>query len=339
MDNPSPSLKDITTISKIEFGIKNEFTVDANYYIYLPFITHARGGLRVNPKNRQESLDFFLDQYMMPEAIPMNWTGTHSSCNPGTTDQNFQQAVLRRINYFRAMAGVPADITFTDEYNRRAQAAALMMSVNGRWDHYPTTDWICYSTEGADAAGDSLLFYERNGWRAISGYIADYGSNNTKVGHRRYILNPQLTVMGTGDIPKTQNYGAANALLVFTPWSIMPPIRDGFIAWPPPGYVPYHVVYPRWSFTLQSADLSGASVIMNSNGIDIPIAYEAVLSYILVWNPLFINDDAWFLYLTGDTKYTVTIQNIMIGNRSTDFSYDVVIFDPNVGLVVYDPFE
>jgi hypothetical protein len=39
----------------------------------------------------------------------MEVNGSHSSCIPGDTAAAFRDSVLLRINYFRAMSGVPAD--------------------------------------------------------------------------------------------------------------------------------------------------------------------------------------------------------------------------------------
>ena len=69
--------------------------------------------------------------------------------------------------------------------------------------------------------------------------------------------------MGTGDVPSANNLW--NDLWVFdTNYSApRPGTRDGFVAWPPKGYVPYQAVYPRWSFSYPGADFSGASVTMS----------------------------------------------------------------------------
>lgn len=34
------------------------------------------------------------------------------------------------------------------------------------------------------------------------------------------------------------------------------------MAWPPAGYVPYQVIYPRWSFAIAGANFSQAAVTM-----------------------------------------------------------------------------
>jgi len=250
-------------------------SIATTHYLYLPVVQR---GPFVNPQNRQESLNFYLDQYLSSEGVPVNWTGDHGTCSAGNTSRDFRHAVLRRINYFRAMAGI-STVVLEDEYNRKAQAAALMMSVNRRLSHSPTPDWLCYSSDGAQGAGSSDLYLGVFGWNAISGYMRDPGGGNYFVGHRRWILYPQTQRMGTGDIPNTQ-YPAANALWVFdsNTWETRPPTRDGFVAWPPPGYVPYQVVFARWSFSYPQADFLAAVVTMRSDGVNVPLTAASVVN-------------------------------------------------------------
>ncbi len=329
-----PPLSPSRTIAPANSGIQPQTSAAATQYIYLPLIRQSRGGLSVNPQNRQDSLNFFLEQYLTSEGVGINWTGDHGSCNPGTTGQAFQQAVLRRINYFRAMAGVPAEVIFSDESNLKAQAAALLMSVNRQLSHSPPTSWTCYSADGAQGAGSSNLYLGVYSWSAVTGYMKDPGSGNNFAGHRRWILYPQTQVMGTGDIPPTQNYPPANALRVFDShmWEARPVTREEFVAWPPPGYVPYQVVFPRWSFSYANADFSGASVSMESNASALSINQAAVVNgygeNTLVWIPLGLNDGAAWPFSGTDTTYTVAIHNVVINSQSRDFTYKVIVFNP-----------
>lgn len=114
----------------------------ANEWIYLPLVQRAPA-MSVNPQDRQASLHFFLEHYQNAPDAPVSWTGDHSTCAPGVTGLGFQQAITRRINYFRAMAGVPAEVTLSTDSTRKAQAAALMMSANGQLSHSPPPTWTC----------------------------------------------------------------------------------------------------------------------------------------------------------------------------------------------------
>jgi hypothetical protein len=251
----------------------------------------AASGFFVTTASREQSRNFFNALYPASEGVPIAWTGDLATCTPGTTAAPFKDAVQLRVNYFRAMAGVPAGITFSDVYSSNDQQAALMMSKNLALSHYPPPGWSCYTADGYNAAGNSNLMLGIDGWDAISGYVLDHGAGNGAVGHRRWLLYPQTLVMGTGDIPTTTGYSAANSLWIFDGnyGSQRPPTRDDYVAWPPPGYVPYQVVYPRWSFSYPGANFSAATVTMTRAGLNLPVTRETPITNVgentLVWFP------------------------------------------------------
>ncbi len=298
---------------------------------FLPLIAGAPEPLAwIEPSNRETSLAFFEQVYRASEGVAAAWTGSQATCDPGEVAPAFQEAVALRLNYFRAMAGVPAVVQLRDEYSRKAQSAALMMSANNRLSHSPSPDWLCYTPDGAQAAGSSNLYLGVYGPAAITGYIYDPGDGNYALGHRRWILYPQTQWMGSGDIPPTSSYRPANALWVFDEhmWAPRPETREEFVAWPPPGYVPYQVVFPRWSLAYAEADFSQAAVTMRSGGHGIPVTVRPVVDgygeNTLVWEPelSFGNPPA------GDTAYEVAVSQVKIDGGWRSFSYRVIIFDP-----------
>ena len=291
------------------------------------------GTFTVYPSKREASRTFFLTYYQNAAAPAHGWTGSRASCSAGTTSQAFRDAVLLRINYFRAMAGVPDHVTFSSTYTAKAQQAALMMSVNGQLSHSPPSTWTCYSADGATAAGSSNLALGNYGWGAINAYMKDSGSNNTAAGHRRWILYPQTQDMGSGDVPPDGGR-ASNVLWVFDShmWEARPPARDTFVAWPPPGYVPYQVVYPRWSFSYPAADFSQASVTMTQGQQGVPVSLEAVADgygeNTLVWIPNGMSNSASWPKPSSDTAYRVTVSNVIVSGSRRAFTYDVTVIDP-----------
>jgi uncharacterized protein YkwD len=299
--------------------------------LHLPLVATSDTSLTVNPQDRQASLSFFNSFYRASEGAPVDWSGDHGSCRAGQTASAFRNSMAKRINYFRAMAGVPAAVQLSDEFNAKAQAAALMMSVNRQLSHSPAPTWECYSTEGAEAAGRSNLFLGVYGRNAIDGYMRDAGSGNYFVGHRRWVLYPQTKVMGTGDIPPADGYPASNALWVFdgNTFGPRPDTREQFVAWPPPGYVPYQVVFPRWSFAYAGADFSSASVSVMSNAGSIPVQLQPVVDgygeNTIVWEP----QVAFGTPPASDTAYSVLVRDVLVGGNRRDFPYEVIIFDPD----------
>jgi len=280
--------------------------------------------LTVAPSSRAASLAFYRDYYLILSPPDIAWTGNRATCDPGTTAADFRDKVLQRINYFRGMAGVP-EVTFDPTYSAPAQAAALMMSVNHQLNHFPPSDWLCYSVGGAQAAQSSNLAYGAMGWDAISLYMDDPGLSS--VGHRRWLLYPQTQTMGTGDQPSGV---ATNVLWVFGQlWGARPPTREPYVAWPPPGYVPYNVAFSLWSFSYPNADFSSATVTMSKAGFPVPVVLEVpVYGYgeaTLVWTP---GGGALGAPPTQGTTYDVAVNNVRIGSAVVNFNYQVTLFSP-----------
>ena len=324
---PSDDLLGSTTARLM---LSNTVVITGENTVYAPLVVRQAPPPWIDPSDRQVSLDYFNETYRASDGVPIGWTGNHASCNAGETSMAFREAVRLRINYFRAMAGVPAVVQLSDEYTDKAQQAALMMSVNGQLSHTPGPTWLCYTPGGAQAAGSSNLYLGVYGPSAISGYIEDFGNGNYPVGHRRWILYPQTQWMGTGDIPPTGGYWSSNALWVFDEnmWEPRPQTREEYVAWPPPGYVPYRVVFPRWSLAYDEADFSAATVEMSSGGESIPLTVKPVVNgygeNTLVWEP----DLSYGAPPSSDTAYDVIVSGVEIHGVPRDFTYQVVLFDP-----------
>ena len=295
------------------------------------------GGFNVDVNSRQQSQAFFNSVYTASENTPFTFTGDVASCSPGTTNALFKDAVLLRINWFREMAGVTDNITFTPSFSASAQDASLIMAANGLLTHTPPSSLTCYTASGDDAAGSSNLALGTLGWSSVSGYIEDGGSNNAAVGHRRWLLHPPTQEMGTGDIPATASTSATNSIWVFDDNIFANgPMRDGYVAWPPPGYVPHTVVPARWSFSLRDANFNNAAVSMTRNGSAISTILEPVSSGAgldtLVWIPMGLdadNAESW-PQPSSDETLSVQLSNVLVDGAPTTFNYDVQIFDSAV---------
>lgn len=215
-------------------------------------------------------------QAAIADPVPdLSWTGSRDGCDPGTSSPTFRTATIGRVNFYRAMAGVPAIVTENPTLSAKAQQAAMMMSAQGQLSHDPGRSFACYTTIGHEAAANSNLYLGRNGPNAIDGYIEDPGQANADVGHRNTILHPPTQEMGVGDIDRTAEGYSANALWVFDQrvfdeafGARQPTMREPerFVAWPPRGYVPAALVHPRWSFTRGGIDTSEAQVAMYDLG-------------------------------------------------------------------------
>ncbi len=213
--------------------------------------------------------------------------------------------------------------------NAATQEAALMMSVNNSLSHEPPQSWTCYTSNGATVAGSSNIALGAAGPRAIALYIKDPGVNNTAVGHRRWILHPPRSSFGIGSVGGATR--DANVLWVFAGTSSRP--FTDIVAWPSRGFVPYQVVYPRWSFSLNTepgADYSQAHVSMVEDGV--PINLSIVSSNrigfgdnTLIWTPSGLS------FLAGQIDRVFDIEISNVGNTDQDvYTYKVTVIDPSI---------
>ncbi len=303
-------------------------------FILLITSTHSiiAESFTIDTNNREEVRNFFNTIYQASENIPISWTGNIEQCIPGTISQEYRDAIELRINFFRAMAGIPADIKLTAELNHKAQQAALMMAANNQINHYPDKTWSCYTDDGVEAARSSNLSLGSIGSQAVFGQMEDAGDNNKPVGHRRWLLYPFTTKMGTGDVKGAKDWTSiANSIWVFDDDKrISRPItRDEFVSWPPSGFVPYQLTFPRWSFSYPDADFNNAKVTMQQQGqtVSLKIIHKDNSSSIgdntLVWEP---NISAQ----TTDIIYFIAINNVMVNGIAKQFNYTTTIIDPSI---------
>jgi hypothetical protein len=286
----------------------------------------------VNLNDRTAVAQFYQTTYLASQNVAAGWNGNRSTCTAGTTSQAYADATILRVNYFRAMAGLPGNVVLTNAWNLEAQEAALMMSAQGALSHSPGTNWSCYSAGGADAAGKSNLALGADAAAAIDLYMDDPGSGgNTAVGHRRWILYPPTQIMGTGNIPGTGGW-AANDLWVIGGSGIRP-AQPAWVAWPPPNYIPWQIMPQssgRWSFSYPGAGFSGTTVSMQHAGTNVPVTLEAQAQgygdNTIVWDPQGIPAGV----PPTDLSYSVTVSNVLVSGQSRVFNYTVTIIDPNI---------
>ena len=286
----------------------------------------------INAGNRAEVVARWNDTYF--DNTPFSWSGSISGCAAGDTTEAFKYAVLKRLNYYRAMAGLPGNLSLDMSFSAKAQQAALMMDANNSLSHSPPTSWTCYSTGGAEAAGRSNLAYSSFPARSVGlldGYMQDRGGNNAVVGHRRWILYSRLAIVGSGDAPQ------ANALWILGSGTTGPAANTAGVAWPPRGFVPRPLAAPtdRFSFSCPGASFSAASVSMrNDSGAPLAIRVESRSDNGYGDNTIVWSDDTAQSPLSGwdrgsaDTRVDVELANIGNCNAGASFTYSVTFISP-----------
>ena len=307
-------------------------------------------------QHREDARQFYSQVYQASNGVADGWTGSIAGCNPGSVSPGFLAAALSRVNYFRAMAGEPG-VTFNgtdagtsaDPNNAEAQAAALMESANNFLQHNPppALATACGTAQALAGSSHSNLAEGFTGASNVDGWVADTVDPTQTAcpvdfpscwaqGHRRNMLDPSVNVMGYGAVPATPGFEASAAQLVLTtPLPQRPPVRSGFVAWPPSGFVPYELVYPRWSFSLPNADFSHAAVSVSLNGTAVPVTVrcfdpttdpadcgqfgEPYISWTLNSHP----DGSAYPQPAVDQPYTVNVSNVLVGGTPQNFSYTI----------------
>ncbi|MBI4159598.1 hypothetical protein HY504_00325 [Candidatus Wolfebacteria bacterium] len=286
------------------------------------------------------TVEQFYNERLLSPLVPSGWTGSTPDCNTGTLSRAFSEAQGRVLNAVREFAGVPPIVVDAD-LNRQALDAALLMSANaerlfaGENAHTPTPAWNCWTPERAQVAFRSNLGVGTGiVGDVVLGFIEDGGDNNAPVGHRRDLLESGHSRMGFGAVP--DNAGFVGGVAITLPEGSTPcprRTRDGFVAWPPPGYFPLPLVPRRWSLfyevpcvngvpDFRAADFRSATVTVSRNGSLIPVTIEdrgrSITSIAFVPDSIAL----------AESETTVTISNVLVGDSPRTFTYTVKVFEP-----------
>ncbi|MEZ5342293.1 MAG: DUF4214 domain-containing protein [Acidimicrobiales bacterium] len=260
----------------------------------------------------------------------IGWTGDRSTCWCRHNESGLPQ---RRVLANQLVSGDGRRPGNYCEHQSAKTAGSPDERQNSKISHSPTQGAFptCFTSTAAAVAGESNLYLGKYGADAITGYMNDPGSNNASVGHRNWVLHPPADTMGTGDI-STSGGWSANVLWVFDDvFGAQPDMREAtdFVAWPPRGFVPGDVVYPRWSFSLRDANFGSASVTVTKAGSSIssPVVYRSTASNtapfpLIVWEPAAGQID---LSPAVDQTYTIKISGVKVGGQTKTFTYDVTI--------------
>ena len=62
---------------------------------------------------------------------------TEGNYAPGSLSQDTLDKALKMLNQVRYIAGLSDNVTLSDEYNQKTQAASLVMFLNNELNHYP----------------------------------------------------------------------------------------------------------------------------------------------------------------------------------------------------------
>lgn len=330
----------------------------------------ASSGFVVDTQSRNDVISFWHSVYSESNGYQdrLAWNGSIANNEPGSTSTAFKKDIQRRINYYRAMAGMSANILINtgsetvssspdfdtpDGTTKQdaAQAAAFMLSKNtaefqlggsvssgSANPHNPPENWVQDNSTARNGAYHSNIAIGHYGPTAIDEYISEDsqgagGAENSDVGHRRFIFNSRLQEVATGDVnPTDTNYFPANALYVMGDW-LTPSSQPQFTSWPNSGYIPEDITPRLWSLSYPGANFSNATITMTLDG-------GATLNTTIT-NPEFRyyadNTIVWKSTDSSaipsaeieDVTVNVTISNIIIEGNISSHNYSVTIINPN----------
>lgn len=250
---------------------------------------------------------------------PSPWSAGPTECDPGTLSRDGIDDTLVRINMFRWLVGL-GPVSDSDSLNDMNMWCAVVSSWNppggGYNPHSPDPSRKCYTTEGAQGAGQSNIAWgPGHPAHAIDQFIQDSG-NYTTFGHRRWIFNPPLGPVGIGYYAGGGSYGDAECLAVFGASGGGP--FPEWIAFPPPGFAPLSIVEWVWTFHhQQSVSAAQMTVTRQSDSADLAMETMPLSGGYGSYSTIAFRPDGWSP--AANETYLVNISGVGAG----DITYEV----------------
>ena len=261
--------------------------------------------------------------------------------SPGALSAATQQELQNCLNCIRYTAGLPADLTVKPEYSELAQAASLVNCLNGMLDHAPakpagmSEPMFRLAVLGA---GGGILSRGRSAFcrSIVEGLMGDSSDKNIPtLGHRRWILNPELLYTGFGQ--------AENFYTVYiNDFNRQEKFTGDYIAWPPPN-MPYYLYGKsgRYAMTVSlgdaydTADISKVSAEIRSEMLDKTWHLDGSCTdfdyYLTVNNQLFGTGNSLIIYpgelFPENDSVTVSISGITKNGEPAPITYSIQFFD------------
>ncbi len=194
-----------------------------------------------------------------PDSRYVTLPSFHAPYQAGSLAPAYLQDGINYLNYVRYLAGLPDDVTLDASYNTLAQHGAVLSWVSGiGLTHTPTKpadmDQAFYDLGLRGTRSSNIA--SGGGLRgAIEVFMCDDDpSNISRVGHRRWLLNPAMQKTGMGDAHSVLVYAHDRSRPEDVPYDV--------IAWPSAGLFPVEMFsavqgWPQyadpWSITLNPA--------------------------------------------------------------------------------------
>ncbi len=136
--------------------------------------------------------------------------------NPGKISSATAENANEVLNLIRYTAGLSGMTHVNYDYNEYAQAGALCNKINNMLSHYPSRpegmsdELYNMAKEGASTSNIAYASWNFTLPKTLKLYMDDGNSGNvSRVGHRRWLLYPQLSGVGFGQV---YNYSATKVI-------------------------------------------------------------------------------------------------------------------------------
>ena len=258
----------------------------------------------------------------------------------GVISSNVLENAQSMVNFVRYTAGLSSMTHIEQYYNEISQAASLCNYINNSLSHYPShpelmsEDLYNLALEGASTSNIAMATYNLTIPDTIKMYLDDGDSGNiSRVGHRRWILYPQLSGIGFGQVG---GYSATNVINN----SRNKDADEYGVAWPAQN-TPIELLY-NWSYQVSGYPWSITFGEKVSNDVNVTLTN---LSTGQVWNfnnnssdgEFYVNNAGYGqtgcviflpqdLTLNNGDSFKVDINNIGISDYQDSVTYNVNIF-------------
>lgn len=229
---------------------------------------------------------------------------------------------LNITNFIREVAHLPANVQLNEAYNLEAQKGALVLAANNYLTHYPEQplgmDTQLYKEGYANTSSSNIgMGYESIVYSIVEGYMLDEDEENRQnVGHRRWILSPQLQETGFGFVETDPYWHVGYTSMKVLDKKNERPVTHAnydFIAWPAEGAFPRLFTRPA-SYTQMQLPWS---VSINESKYNKPDLNQVQVTLTRV-----MDNKQWYFDVANQKDGFFTVDN---GNRGLP---NAIIFQP-----------
>ncbi|MDE7205086.1 MAG: CAP domain-containing protein [Lachnospiraceae bacterium] len=257
--------------------------------------------------------------------------------NAGVLSQDTLNAAMKTMNQIRYIAGLQDNVTLNEEYNRKAQAAALVNYANHALSHSPSKpagmndSMYKLGYDGASSCNIAMASWNCSlNQTIVQSWMEDGDSSNIdRVGHRRWILNPSMGQTGFGAV-----YGPGGTYSALYCFDRSRSASETQVAWPAQNMpVEYFGTKFPWSVSIgSSVDKNAVHVTLKRvrDGMTWNFSSGVSNGYFNVDNGgygqkgcIIFRPDRIDGYHAGDTF------EVVITGGGVNLSYTVNFFDPD----------